>query len=220
MPLPPLALPPSPAVRIVGDVVVDPQAVLAPGVLLWAEAGASIRIAAGVCIGMGSVIHAHGGTIEIGEGVNIGAGVLLIGAVTVEPHACIGASTTVMQTTIPSGAVVAAGSLLGDSSRRWQPPTETSPLQESAVSSEDPWQEPSTTADTAENSTPEQQESTASPSSHQESPTAAPPETSTSPTAKTSVVYGQAYVSKMFAKMFRVEPIQPTGENPALGSSQ
>ncbi|WP_460192841.1 LbetaH domain-containing protein [Thermosynechococcus sp. FA-CM-4201] len=220
MPLPPLALPPSPAVRIVGDVVVDPQAVLAPGVLLWAEAGASIRIAAGVCIGMGSVIHAHGGTIEIGEGVNIGAGVLLIGAVTIEPHACIGASSTVMQTTIPAGAVVAAGSLLGDSSRRWQPPTETSHPQEHAVSSEDPWQEPLTTADSSENSTPDQQDSTDAPSSAPESSAAAPPETSTSPTPKTSVVYGQAYVSKMFAKMFRVEPIQTSDGNHTLGSSQ
>ncbi|HIK48341.1 hypothetical protein [Thermosynechococcus sp. M55_K2018_012] len=220
MPLPPLALPPSPAVRIVGDVVVDPQAVLAPGVLLWAEAGASIRIAAGVCIGMGSVIHAHGGTIEIGEGVNIGAGVLLIGTVAIGPHACIGASTTVMQTTIPAGAVVAAGSLLGDSSRRWHPPTETSHPQESAVSAEDPWQEPPTTANSSENSTPDQQDSTDAPSGHQESPAAAPPETSTSPTPKTSVVYGQAYVSKMFAKMFRVEPIQPSDDNHALGSSQ
>lgn len=207
MPLPPLALPPSPAVRIVGDVVVDPQAVLAPGVLLWAEAGASIRIAAGVCIGMGSVIHAHGGTIEISEGVNIGAGVLLIGAVTIEPHACIGASTTVIQTTIPAGAVVAAGSLLGDSSRRWQPPPEMSQPQESAVSSEDPWQEPPTTPASSENSTPDQQDATDSPSSHQESP----PDTTTSTTSttpKATMVYGQAYVSKMFAKMFRMEPIQ------------
>lgn len=220
MPLPPLALPPSPAVRIVGDVVVDPQAVLAPGVLLWAEAGASIRIAAGVCIGMGSVIHAHGGTIEIGEGVNIGAGVLLIGAVTVEPHACIGTSSTVIQTTIPAGAVVAAGSLLGDSSRRWQPPTETSHPQESAVACEDPWQETPTTADTSEKSTPDQQDSTDALSNAPESSAAAPPETSTSPTPKTSVVYGQAYVSKMFAKMFRVEPIQPPSDNNALGSSQ
>lgn len=224
MPLPPLALPPSPAVRIVGDVVVDPQTVLAPGVLLWAEAGAAIRIAAGVCIGMGSVIHAHGGTIEIGEGVNIGAGVLLIGAVTIEPHACIGTSTTVIQTTIPAGAVVAAGSLLGDSSRRWPPPTKTSHPQERAASSEDPWQEPAATTDRLknfpENSTQDQQDATDSPSSNQESPPAAAPETTPSPAPKASVVYGQAYVSKMFAKMFRVEPIQPPSDNNALGSSQ
>ncbi|AHB89493.1 carboxysome structural protein CcmN [Thermosynechococcus sp. NK55a] len=220
MPLPPLALPPSPAVRIVGDVVVDPQAVLAPGVLLWAEAGASIRIAAGVCIGMGSVIHAHGGTITIGEGVNIGAGVLLIGAVTVEPHACIGASTTVMETTIPAGAVVAAGSLLGDRSRRWPPAAETSHPQQGAVFPEDPWREPPTTVHPSENSPPEQQDPTDSSPSHQESPATAPPETSTATRPKANVVYGQAYVSRMFAKMFQVGPIPPTGDNPALGSRQ
>ncbi|BAC08495.1 carbon dioxide concentrating mechanism protein [Thermosynechococcus vestitus] len=220
MPLPPLALPPSPAVRIVGDVVVDPQAVLAPGVLLWAEAGAAIRIASGVCIGMGCIIHAHGGTIAIGEGVNIGAGVLLIGAVTVEPHACIGASTTVMQTTIPAGAVVAAGSLVGDRSRRWPPAAETSHPQQRTVFPEDPWQEPATTAHTSENSPQQEQEATDSPPNHQESPAAAPPETSTATRPKASVVYGQAYVSKMFAKMFRVAPIPPTGDNSALGSSQ
>ncbi|WP_298976526.1 hypothetical protein [uncultured Thermosynechococcus sp.] len=210
MPLPPLALPPSPAVRIVGDVVIDPQAVLAPGVLLWAEPGASIRIAAGVCIGMGSVIHAHGGTIEVGEGVNIGAGVLLIGAVTVEPHACIGTSTTVVQTTIPAGAVVAAGSLLGDRSRRWQPPTETTPLQD------DPWQEPPTTADPSENSPQDQQDSATSPSDAQASPPMAPADTTSPTPPKTTVVYGQAYVSQMFAKMFQRAPIQPPRDN--LGS--
>ncbi|MDM7326608.1 MAG: hypothetical protein P3X23_005755 [Thermosynechococcus sp. Uc] len=218
MPLPPLALPPSPAVRIVGDVVVDPQAVLAPGVLLWAEPGASIRIAAGVCIGMGSVIHAHGGTIEIGEGVNIGAGVLLIGAVTVEPHACIGASTTVMQTTIPAGAVVAAGSLLGDRSRRWQPPTETSHLQESVTAVKDPWQESPATADLSETSPQDQQDSVVSPSDDRANSPMAPADTTTPATPKTTVVYGQAYVSQMFAKMFQRTPIQPPRDNNALGS--
>ncbi|MFN4195036.1 MAG: carbon dioxide concentrating mechanism protein [Thermosynechococcus sp.] len=227
MPLPPLALPPSPAVRIVGDVVVDPQAVLAPGVLLWAEAGASIRIAAGVCIGMGSVIHAHGGSIEIGEGVNIGAGVLLIGAVTIEPHACIGTSTTVIQTTIPAGAVVAAGSLLGDSSRRWQPPAETNHPHERIASSEEPRQEPPATSATVKNSpgpaTQDQQDTPDSAASDQDSPSAAPPEEvprTTPTTPKTTVVYGQAYVSQMFAKMFRVEPTQSPTDNNALDSSQ
>ncbi|XFA73986.1 hypothetical protein RYO59_002250 [Thermosynechococcaceae cyanobacterium Okahandja] len=190
MPLPPLALPPSPAVRITGDVVVDPQAVLAPGVVLWAEAGASIRIAAGTCVGMGSVIHAHGGAIVIGEGVNLGAGVLLIGQVTIEPHACIGTTATIMNATVPAGAVVAAGSLMGDTSRRWQP-------------------EPQPTADSRQEAIPEPAVTTTN-NGIPENPPAPTNETTTA--TKTGVVYGQTYVSQMFAKMFRTERL--TNEPP------
>ncbi|WP_448525362.1 hypothetical protein [Parathermosynechococcus lividus] len=199
MPLPPLALPPTPAVRIAGDVVVHPQAILAPGVLLWAEAGAIIRIAAGVCIGMGSVIHAHGGAITVSEGVNIGAGVLLIGQVTIEPHACIGTSATLMNTIVPAGAVVAAGSLLGDNSRRWQP--------KPAPETSDPWQEAASPASPA----PDAPHSPDSPPTDTEPAPVAAVENAT-PTAKPTVVYGQAYVSQMFAKMFRTEPL--TNEQP------
>ncbi len=201
MPLPPLALPPSPTVRIAGDVVVHPQAVLAPGVVLWAEAGASIRIGAGVCVGMGSVIHAHGGAITLHEGVNLGAGVLLIGQVTVESHACIGASATVMDTKVPAGAVVAAGSLLGDRSRRWQPEAVSSP----AATAEDPWQEPPARPETAD-SLPE----TPAPSPS-ENP--AQNQEQNQNNKSSTVVYGQAYVSQMFAKMFRTEPLTPNPDH-------
>lgn len=203
MPLPPLTLPPSPAVRISGDVVVDPQAVLAPGVVLWAEAGATIRIAAGVCIGMGSVLHAHGGAIIVGEGVNVGAGVLLIGQVTIEPHACVGTSATLMDATVPAGAVVAAGALVGDRSRRWQPepqptPESTPELGQEETPAASPNPEEANTPDAADSPPPA---STATAENTAENTNTTPPTAAARPT----VVYGQAYVSQMFAKMFRTE---------------
>ena len=74
-----------------GDVTIFPGAAIAPGVLLQADVGSRIVIRAGVCIGLGCVIHASHGTITINDGANLGAGVLLIGDVTIGARACLGA---------------------------------------------------------------------------------------------------------------------------------
>ncbi|NJO86234.1 MAG: hypothetical protein HC818_06545 [Synechococcaceae cyanobacterium RM1_1_27] len=44
-----------------GDVQMDPTAQIGPGVLLQADPGCQIRVGAGACIGMGSIIHAPRG---------------------------------------------------------------------------------------------------------------------------------------------------------------
>ncbi|MGI0491667.1 hypothetical protein ACN4EG_07630 [Alkalinema pantanalense CENA528] len=101
-----------------GDVVVHPGAAIAPGVLLQADPGSRIIIRSGVCIGLGSVIHASHGTITINEGANLGAGVLLIGDVSVGARACLGSAVTVLDSTVNAGAILEAGTIVGDRSRQ------------------------------------------------------------------------------------------------------
>jgi carbon dioxide concentrating mechanism protein CcmN len=97
---------------IYGDVRVHPTATIAPGVLLQADPGSTIDIAAHVTIGMGSVVHARSGVVTIDQGANLGAGVLLLGAVHVGSHASLGASVTVVDQAIARNQVVAPGTLL------------------------------------------------------------------------------------------------------------
>lgn len=101
-----------------GDVSVHPSAAVAPGVLLQAEPGSQIVIAAGVCIGMGSILHAYQGKIEVQESANLGAGVLIVGQANVGALACIGSSTTIFNTSVSSGQMISPGSLIGDTSRQ------------------------------------------------------------------------------------------------------
>jgi carbon dioxide concentrating mechanism protein CcmN len=96
-----------------GDVVLEPGVMVAVGVLLQADPGCRVVVQAGACIGMGSVIHAYGGDIEIGAGVNLGPEVLLVGRVKLGDRTCIGTGTTIVNQTIAPGQVIAPGSLLG-----------------------------------------------------------------------------------------------------------
>ncbi len=100
-----------------GEVSVDPRAAIAPGVLLLATPQSQIVIHAGVCIGMGAVLHAHQGTLVVEEGAILGAGVLVVGSGTIGARACIGPVSTLINYSVKSDTVVAPGSLLGDESR-------------------------------------------------------------------------------------------------------
>ncbi len=104
-------------VHVSGNVSIDPSAVIAPGVLLQAEANSRISIGAGVCIGAGTIVHAAGGNLYIEAGVCLGRGVLIIGNGAIDRDACIGAGTTAIDPQIDSGAVIPPQSLLGDRSR-------------------------------------------------------------------------------------------------------
>ena len=101
-----------------GDVAIYAGVAIAPGVLLQADVGSRIVIRSGVCIGLGCVIHAHQGTITIHEGANLGAGVLLIGDVTIGARACLGAAVTVLNSAIDAGKIVESGMVVGDRSRQ------------------------------------------------------------------------------------------------------
>lgn len=94
-----------------GDVVIEPTAAIAYGVLIQAEPDCAVRIGAGVCVGMGSVIHAYGGNITIGAGANLGAGVLLYGSLEIGNHACIGAASSLINYSVSMGGVIPPGSL-------------------------------------------------------------------------------------------------------------
>jgi carbon dioxide concentrating mechanism protein CcmN len=125
--LPPLQAMHDSQVYISGDVSIDPSAAIAPGVLLQASPGSTITIAAGVCIGMGAVLHACEGTLEIQAGASLGAGVLIVGAGVIGPNACIGAQSTLLNTSVEGKLLVPSGSVLGDRSRQIQLEAEVAP---------------------------------------------------------------------------------------------
>ncbi|MGB5636407.1 MAG: hypothetical protein WBM44_16650 [Waterburya sp.] len=104
-------------IRISGDVEIHPTASLAPGVILQAASDSRIVIGADVCIGMGVIINACQGSVEIGDGAILGAGVLIIGESKIGNSSCIGTSTTIFRQNIAAMAVVEPGSIVGDGSR-------------------------------------------------------------------------------------------------------
>ncbi|MGG6264578.1 hypothetical protein ACQ4M3_26970 [Leptolyngbya sp. AN03gr2] len=194
-----------------GDVTVHPGAAIAPGVLLQADPGSRIVIHQSVCVGLGSVIQAHEGTIEIGEGVIIGAGVLLVGALTVGDRACVGSGTTVMNRAIERISIVPPGSLLCEEMRSAavEEPTEEvyepgfcPPRPEQKIEElEDVWQDPApqngAIAQT-NGSKPEPVQVNGS------KPTEEMQESDEieSPGSQNGEVYGQAYVNRLLGKMF------------------
>lgn len=101
-----------------GNVTIHPSAAIAPGVLLQADPESQIIIAAGVCVGMGTILHAHAGLLEVESGANIGAGVLIVGKGKIGTNACIGSMTTILNSDLRWGEVVPPGSLIGDASRQ------------------------------------------------------------------------------------------------------
>ena len=116
--LSPLQLSSNSQILMSGDVVVNEGAAIAPGVILQADSGSRISIAAGACIGMGVILHAREGTLEIEAGVILGAGVLVVGAGKIGANACIGAGTTLIDPCIDQMQIMPAGSLMGDTSRQ------------------------------------------------------------------------------------------------------
>ena len=124
-------------VYVTGDVSIDASAAIAPGVIIQAEPDSKIIIAAGVCIGMGAILHAHKGTLEVESGAILGAGVLVVGKGKIGNNACIGSATTIWNTSIEPWQVVPPASLLGDTGRQV---AETSP----PVAEEMPTTEPAT----------------------------------------------------------------------------
>ncbi len=111
-------------IYISGDVRIHESAIIGSGAILQADPGCRIIVSAGACIGMGAVIHAHQGNIEIRTGVNLGAGALVVGDCVIGDNACVGAVTTLFNTSIPASQLVSPGTFLGNAGRplRNQPP--------------------------------------------------------------------------------------------------
>lgn len=133
-------------IQISGDVRIDPSAVIAPGVIIQAAPDSYVAIAAGVCIGMGSIIQAIQGSIEIQQGVTLGAGVLIIGSAKIGENTCIGYGTTIFQASVIARQVLPPNSLIGDNSRNPSsqtapstPPPSPKPTRTQVASDFDPW---------------------------------------------------------------------------------
>ena len=104
---------------ISGEVTIHPTAIIATGVILQAAPNSKIIIGPGVCIGMGSILQVDKGILEVEAGANLGAGFLMVGQGKIGANACIGSSTTILRCSVDMGQVVPPGTILGDTSRRW-----------------------------------------------------------------------------------------------------
>lgn len=209
MSLPPLHPPANPETYVRGDVTIHSGVAIAPGVLIQAEPNSRIIINAGVCIGMGSVLHAYEGTLELREGVNLGAGVLVIGEVTIGANACIGSSATLFNCEIGAGQLIASGSVHGDLSR--QVASENG-LEANAKTTSEPTatsQPVATPAAPAQTTTPSQvtpgTNSEANSGANSEATPKANSDQSAlatkSPEAAPTQVYGQAYLNRLLGTL-------------------
>jgi carbon dioxide concentrating mechanism protein CcmN len=198
--LPPLQAMQDSQVRVSGDVTIHPSAVIAPGVLLQASPDSAIVIGAGVCIGMGSVLHACEGKLEIQEGVSLGAGVLMVGSGTIGARACIGSLSTLLNTSVDGQVLVPSGSILGDRSRQAQlePERVVEQVAQPQVAQSSP--SPVTTQDETEPIStfryPEPVRFDLNPPA-QSAPVPEPPE----PEKKPATVHGQAYVNSLLSTL-------------------
>lgn len=187
---------------ISGEVMIDPTAALALGVLLQASPNSRIVIGAGACIGMGTILHAHEGTLEVEAGASLGAGVLVVGKGKIGANACIGSMTTILNRSIEPRQVVAPGSLIGDESRQVSATPAgavTDVVSESAPTSPAIAQSQPPAAATANGESSE----SATDSSANAQKTSEPTESaSKSPENTGSKVYGQAQLHRMLSTMF------------------
>ena len=204
--LSPLQLSSNSQILMSGDVVVNEGAAIAPGVILQADSGSRISIAAGACIGLGVILHAREGTLEIGAGVILGAGVLVVGAGKIGANACIGAGTTLIDPCIDQMQIMPAGSLIGDTSRQ----ASASATSASATAA----------APTAAPTSPETPETTTTPvappiepPSPAQTPPQTPPETAADAPESTAaeppqpgeiptILYGQAHINRLLGTLF------------------
>lgn len=130
MPLPPLEPISNSHFCKSGDVTIAVGAAIAPGAILQADSDSRIIINAGVCIGMGAILHAHQGTLEVETGATLGAGVLVVGKGKIGANACIGSAATIWNSSVDPGQVIPSGSLLGDTSRQISEPQQKTPTGE------------------------------------------------------------------------------------------
>lgn len=105
-------------IYVSGDVIIHETAVVAPGTILQAASNSQIIIGPGVCLGMGVILNAYEGAIEIEEGAILGPGVLIIGNSRIGRNACIGPIATILNTSIDATSVVPPGAVVGDGSRQ------------------------------------------------------------------------------------------------------
>ncbi|QDL08439.1 transferase [Brasilonema octagenarum UFV-E1] len=185
---------------ISGEVIIHPSAVLAPGVILQAAPNSKIIIGSGVCVGMGSILQVHEGTLEVEAGANLGAGLLMVGKGRIGANACIGAATTIFNCSVDPGQVLPAGSVLGDTSRRIsESPTQTEQTtQESSITN------PTFSTTESENGTGRQKGEAGKEESSAISPSSSSlsPPVSTQDSQISTYIYGQQSIQKLLVTLF------------------
>jgi carbon dioxide concentrating mechanism protein CcmN len=199
--LSPLQLSSNSQILMSGDVVVNEGAAIAPGAILQADPGSRISIAAGACIGMGVILHAREGTLSIGAGVILGAGVLVVGAGTIGTNACIGAGTTLINPCIDQMQIMPAGSLIGDTSRQASAEATAAAPTAAPTSPETPEANTPPVAPPIESPSPAQTPPQTAPETATDAPesTAAdPPQPGETPT----ILYGQAHINRLLGTLF------------------
>lgn len=190
---------------ISGEVIIHPSAVLAPGVILQAAANSKIIIGSGVCVGMGSILQVHEGTLEVEAGANLGAGLLMVGQGKIGANACIGAATTIFNCSVEPGQVIAAGSVFGDLSRRIsESPQPTNETKQPELSTND--------LTSSENGTGKQKDLGTGGQTEQEeeliNKSSSPPSSPPSPPAPpqdsqiSTYIYGQESIQKLLVTLF------------------
>ncbi len=197
-------------IYVSGDVTIDDSAVVAPGTILQAAANSRIIIGPGVCLGVGVILNASQGALEIEGGAIIGSGVLIIGTGKIGRNACVGSLSTIFNSSVPSQSIVPAGSVI----TQQEPPTDLD--QELSTS---PWEsepEPLVSNQTPPSS-PTNPESSVSdepadkgPEAVEENPPTAPAVAVTTPSVETesnaeskqSPVVGQVYINQLLVTLF------------------
>lgn len=193
-------------VYVSGEVTIDETAAIASGVILQATAQGRIVIKAGACIGMGTILTANEGTIEIGEGVILGAGVLIVGSGKISDRACIGAASTLISTSVEEMQLVSPGSLLGaptraekvSNSQNGQSNHFTPENNGSATTSES---NNSSEVSSASNSNHQTQDNSEDPW-NQDQNTAADEENNTEQSRNQATIYGQTHIERLMVTLF------------------
>jgi carbon dioxide concentrating mechanism protein CcmN len=187
-------------IYVSGDVTIHESAVVAPGTILKAAPNSRIDIGAGVCIGMGAVLNACEGEIEVKTGAVLGSGVLVIGCVKIGDNACIGSSTTLFNVSIEKKVVIPAGTLMSDES--WQEIEVAAISDKNSASlngAEEPalmtdlWEEPPTEAQNNSSTSETVDEREATPAKAQ------PPATANNGKSPAS---GQVYINQLLVTLF------------------
>jgi len=104
--------------QIRGDVTIDRSVIIASGVILNATSGTKIILSSGVCLGMGTIITAYEGDVEIKENTILGSGSLILGSCVIGSQVSLGASVTIYNTNVEPLTVIPAGTIIGDRSRQ------------------------------------------------------------------------------------------------------
>ncbi len=195
----PVAMPsPNRTAVISGDVTVHPTANIGSGVLLHADPGSQLIIGVGACVGAGCVLHAHTGTLFIGDGVILGMGTLVFGTTQVGERACIGAESSLIDVSIAPNTVIPPNSLIDSYSLSAEYANAHPPEDMQQVSP--PVAEPINSSAPTVSSEPPASESSASPPEPVES---SAPKVQESPMMLTinAPIYGKAGLERLLATL-------------------